>query len=489
MGEISKFYDIQLLILSALCLLALVLDRFYSMSRRKHASEDALAERAESGYGITGTGEALATLTKQYLIVYSIVMGADWLQGPYIYSLYHEQYAYTESTVALLFVVGFVSAALAAPLVGSWADQHGRKRMCLIFCAVYTTACICTQTSFLPALFLGRVVAGFATSILFSAFEAWLISAASAQGLHSSDLSTLMGRATLVNGIVATGAGVASNQLVAFTHSFASPFILSGGLLVVAWLVIRATWTENYGNSPVSSGGEKPSSSAGMTTDRFQIARLGTALRIVRDDTRLLVLGTVQTCFEGSMYLFVFLWVPALQQHSTLTQLPLGFIFSSFMLSMMLGSLLYTFLATRSVDSSILTHAKLSSCVCAVSGFSLAASASIPDERVRFWAFCLFECCVGMYFPVQGMLRSALIADSQRATLGALFRVPLNLLVVGSLLGGVGAVGGEGGRGGVMTACSLMLCGASILVGVVLVGRADKYVAQGNPVAVGVIRE
>ncbi|GAV99776.1 DUF791-domain-containing protein [Lentinula edodes] len=65
----------------------------------------------------------LAKLTRQYLFVYAMVMGADWLQGPYIYSLYREQYKFPERLVALLFVTGFSSGALTAPLVGAWADQ------------------------------------------------------------------------------------------------------------------------------------------------------------------------------------------------------------------------------------------------------------------------------------------------------------------------------------------------------------------------------
>jgi MFS transporter, MFS domain-containing protein family, molybdate-anion transporter len=48
--------------------------------------------------------------------------GADWLQGPYIYSLYHEQYDFPERLVAVLFVTGFISAGIFAPLVGVWAD-------------------------------------------------------------------------------------------------------------------------------------------------------------------------------------------------------------------------------------------------------------------------------------------------------------------------------------------------------------------------------
>ena len=51
------------------------------------------------------------------------IPGADWLQGPYIYSLYREEYGLPERLVALLFVVGYSSGGIAYPLVGSWADQ------------------------------------------------------------------------------------------------------------------------------------------------------------------------------------------------------------------------------------------------------------------------------------------------------------------------------------------------------------------------------
>lgn len=135
----------------------------------------------------------------------------------------------------------------------------------------------------------------------------------------------------------------------------------------------------------------------------------------------LFILGLTQTCFEGSMYLFVFIWVPSLQQVTRYNEtLPFGYIFSSFMVSMMIGSILYTIIVTYSkikgVDSSLTTHAKLSSIVCAVSALALASSISSNSEDVRFFAFCAFEACVGMYYPVQGMLRGTLISNEHRAT-------------------------------------------------------------------------
>ncbi len=174
-------------------------------------------------------------------------------------------------------------------------------------------------------------------------------------------------------------------------------------------------------------------------------------------DPILIVLGLTQTIFEGSMYLFVFIWVPTLQESSlNPASLPLGYIFSAFMVSMMLGSLLYTYITAhwyppststglqkhaRSAsvgspslspqgDSSLVLHAQLSSLVCAASAVTFAACVRVgkgkgeEGEHLKFWAFCLFEACVGMYYPVQGMLRGSLISNEHRATVSLL---PLGL--------------------------------------------------------------
>ncbi|THV04693.1 DUF791-domain-containing protein [Dendrothele bispora CBS 962.96] len=491
---ITNFYERQLVILTALCLLSLALERFISKPRQlpKQSPE----ERLENGTDPRGVN-SLAKLTQQYLVVYALVMGADWLQGPYVYSLYREQYGFPERYVAILFVTGFLSAAVSGPLVGVWADQHGRKRICQAFCITYALTCACLQFPSLPILLLGRILGGISTSILFSAFESWLVSASTNAGLSSSDLSLIFGRATLVNGFVAAGAGIASNKLVASTGTFTSPFIASGILLVLSYFVIKNSWSENFGTTDKNA-----------SADPFQTKRLKQAWRIVRQDPLLLVLGLTQTCFEGSMYLFVFLWVPFLQEASGSSQLPLGYIFSSFMVSMMLGSVLYTFITqtlpsvfsssnsskthpsnngqasngtgatissletTDSANTQSLTlHAKLSSCVCALSALSLAASISVrsaESEQWRFWAFCGFEACVGMYYPVQGMLRGSLISNEHRATLSALFRVPLNIFVVVSLLTGVSSA-----RYAVLTASTIMLSFSAVMTGLVIVDRVD----------------
>ncbi|KAJ3513299.1 hypothetical protein NLJ89_g3030 [Agrocybe chaxingu] len=492
------YYEQMLALLLFICCLALFTDRLVAQRKNRHvmnaSTSDMVSESRKSG-----VSSISAVLMKKYLVVYAIVMGADWLQGPYLFSLYREQYRFEERVVALLFVTGFVSAGVFAPLVGVLADQHGRRQLCLVFCITYTTTCALMTIHSLPVLLFGRLLGGASTSILFSAFESWLISASNSASLPVSDLSTIMGRATLVNGFVAATAGVVSNQLVEVTGgNFVSPFMASGMLLMVGWVVIRATWAENYGTVRAST----------TKRDLFQVKRLGLAWKIVRKDVRLVVLGWTQTCFEGSMYLFVFLWVPLLQESSEIPgNLPLGLIFSSFMVSMMLGSLFYTLIISGASDrteegsskqsqgkdrhsptpppsetskikpsaspqkhpSSLRLHAKLSSIICLASALALSSSILSHSSHFRFLSFCLFEACVGMYYPVQGTLRGMLIANEHRATLSSLFRVPLNVFVVVSLLTGVSAA-----RHTVLSVCAILLLCSSVVTASVIVEQTGE---------------
>ena len=56
---------------------------------------------------------------------------------------------------------------------------------------------------------------------------------------------------------------------------------------------------------------------------------------IVCGSPQLIIIGAMQSLFEGSMYTFVMLWVPAIRSAATdsFTAIPFGLIFSSFMIA------------------------------------------------------------------------------------------------------------------------------------------------------------
>ena len=153
--------------------------------------------------------------------------------------------------------MGFLSAGLTAPYVGTLADKYGRKLLCLAFCATYALSCVTKMFNSIALLSFGRLLGGISTSILFSVFESWMVSTAKHKGMPNSELGALLGRCTLVNGLVASASGLVSDGVVSFTGTYKAPFVASGILLLLAGAAIRKTWSENYGSSDDQSAGEQ----------------------------------------------------------------------------------------------------------------------------------------------------------------------------------------------------------------------------------------
>ena len=117
-----------------------------------------------------------------------------------------------------------------------------------------------------------------------------------------------------------------------------APFLTAVPCLAAALLVITRSWPENFGNSGDSL----------LTMYREGVT-------IILGDSRILKIGLVQATVESSMFIFVYLWTPTLSAVSNnhafasfmkvllqgQSSVPLGIIFSTFMISIMLGSFLF----------------------------------------------------------------------------------------------------------------------------------------------------
>ncbi|KAI5917346.1 hypothetical protein F4810DRAFT_696707, partial [Camillea tinctor] len=145
----------------------------------------------------------------------------------------------------------------------------------------------------------------------------------------------------------------------------------------------------------------------------------------------ILALGFVSTMFEGSMYLFVFFWTPALKsvQKST-RELPYGFIFSSFMAASMAAALTFNIV----MQKRIVRYSRLLVGIMLVANYCFVKLAGPKTEDATFWLFCLFEACVGMYWPCAGYLKGRLVQDDARGKVYGIMRTPLNIFVVVALL-------------------------------------------------------
>merc|ERR1719160_2268052 len=56
------------------------------------------------------------------------------------------------------------------------------------------------------------------------------------------------------------------------------------------------------------------------------------------------------------------------------------------------------------------------------------------DVVIRFFAFLVFEACVGLYFPMIGTLKGDIVPEDMRSTIYNIYRFPLNVAVLLPLL-------------------------------------------------------
>ncbi|CAN1299683.1 Molybdate-anion transporter, partial [Linum perenne] len=250
----------------------------------------AVLEFSKNNKDRVSTSPAFNSFKNNYLVVYSLMMAGDWLQGPYVYYLY-TVYGYGKGDIGQLFIAGFGSSMLFGTIVGSLADKQGRKRAAVTYCITYILSCITKHSPQYKVLMLGRVLGGIATSLLFSAFESWLVAEHFKRNFDQQWLSVTFSKAIFLgNGLVAIVAGLFGNVLVdTLALGPVAPFDAAACFLAIGMAIIISTWPENYGD---------PSENKDLLT-QFK----GAAIAIASDE-KIALLGAIQSLFEGSMYTF-----------------------------------------------------------------------------------------------------------------------------------------------------------------------------------------
>ncbi|KAF0764180.1 hypothetical protein AaE_003109 [Aphanomyces astaci] len=334
---------------------------------------------------------------RKYLCVYWIVMFADWLQGPNMYTLY-QSYG---MDVGALFMIGFTSSAVCSSTVGRLVDTYGRKRACVIVINLLE------HVPNFTVLAVGRVLGGISTALLFSAFESWMVSEHRRQRFPDELLASTFALAAEGNGLVAIVAGVVA-QIAADQYGDIAPFQLAIAATVVAALWIWRFWPSD---SPPVGTQERATSESTTTTPSPTTWTWP-----------VLALGLSYSLFEGAMYVFVFLWVPALQSLSP-DPLPVGLVFASFMLCLAIGGKV-----VRGVPHSSLPL--VLSILCGVAALCMVIPALEWGLAWTLASFLVFEVCVGMYFPITATLRADNFPDATMSTIMTAFRLPTNVIVL-----------------------------------------------------------
>ncbi|CAO2819323.1 unnamed protein product [Amaranthus hypochondriacus] len=399
------------------------MDLFYILVFGALAAVVAALELSKTSKDRINTSSAFNSFKNNYVLVYSLMMAGDWLQGPYVYYLY-TTYGFSKGEIGQLFIAGFGSSMLFGTIVGSLADKQGRKRACVTYCLTYILSCITKHSPQYKILMIGRILGGIATSLLFSAFESWLVAEHNKKGFEQQWLSVTFSKAIFLgNGLVAILAGLLGNLLVhTFGFGAVAPFDAASCFLAIGMVIILTSWGENFGDA---------------SDNKDLLTQFKTAAVAIASDEKIALLGAIQSLFEGSMYTFVFLWTPALSPNDE--DIPHGFIFATFMLASMLGSSFASRLLARSakVESYmqiVFTVSSASLMLPIVTSF-LVAPSGVRGGGITFsgciqlLGFCVFEACVGIFWPSIMKMRSQYIPEEARSTIMNFFRIPLNIFV------------------------------------------------------------
>ena len=105
---------------------------------------------------------------------------------------------------------GFASSAIFGTFLGIYVDKYGRRWGCIVFCVLEIIINLLEHVNNFPLLLLGRVMGGLTTSLLFSAFESWMVTEHRRRGFPEELLSTTFSLGAAGNGVMAIGAGLAA---------------------------------------------------------------------------------------------------------------------------------------------------------------------------------------------------------------------------------------------------------------------------------------
>lgn len=295
------------------------------------------SERGTSTQAVATTEFRLFQL--QYLGVYLTIMLADWLQGTNMYTLYSVRArsallsyniivpltlmdGYTTLSylrhlllqsygvnVGTLFLTGFLSSAVFGTFLGMYVDSYGRRLGCIVFCVLEVVINLLEHVPNMPTLMVGRVLGGMSTSLLFTAFESWMVSEHRKRGFDESLLASTFSIASWGNGFSAILAGFLA-QIAADVAGDIGPFQLAI-VLTVLTLVPILFWRENYGTSSTNSEeaqmcsiDDKGTVTCGIDADSSLLASMRASVDHILQHPAVLFLGLSQACFEGAVYTF-----------------------------------------------------------------------------------------------------------------------------------------------------------------------------------------
>ena len=357
------------------------------------------------------------SLKSRYLIAFVITRSAMWAKAPYLYTLFMTVHKFSMAEIGILYFVDAVAALIFGPITGQLADKYGRR----LFCHCYNFSIILNlllrmQGSRILA-YLAQVVTGFGAGLISTTFEAWVVSESEKdfEG-YKKEAERFRKNLFVKSNVYDAAVSIITSIVCAFIYSYLgiyAPFWISIFLSFAASIVIAVLWDENELQLKKSEDTKEQLKNAMKEFNKMEVLCIG------------LIEGIAMACLN----IYLFSWTPILKQ-STPGGMNVGFIFTSMVLTMIVGTKSYEVLI---VNLHFDYYMSIAGCLF-FQGLLLFLVYYVDSFLARMIFLALFNGLTGFYNPLNSIVKSNILVEKYRALLMNLFRVPLNTYVIIVLL-------------------------------------------------------
>jgi len=346
-----------------------------------------------------------------FIHVYLIALGSEWLQSCYLFVLLHKSYGFRSTEIAGMFIFGLLACQISG-LIWDLLDFGSRKSRCFLCLALQIVSCLLmvqvSGTSY-HTFVVARLISGVASSILQGSFEQWMHDSHYSNGFPDDwlkqtfiQLSFSTARLAIAVGVI----GEVSMEMLGYKGPFVAALILSLSGLVL----LHVVWKPDQRHAAF---GVPPAQAC---------VNLSSSRKAICTNPKTLWVVAVQSCFEAVIYIFSFQWTPTLNATLPHTEgtAPYGFIYSMFLISIMMGSFSFRILTNapkpgKSGDEPRFTPEAL--CTWAFRGAVVALFflAVFHVQYLVVVSCVLFQFCVGMFFPSMGNIRGKYVPPDTQA--------------------------------------------------------------------------
>ena len=358
-----------------------------------------------------------SSLKERYLIAFVLTRSAMWAKAPYLYTLFMTVHKFTFAEIGILYLVDAIAALILGPITGQLADKYGRKMFCHCYNISIIINLLLRMEGSRPLAYLAQVVTGFGAGLISTTFEAWVVSESErAFENYNREAERFKKNLFTKSNVYDAATSIITSILLAFVYSYYgiyAPFWISIFLSLAATIYIHFAWEENE---------------LQIKKKESVLSQLGGAMNEFRK-IEVLCIGIIEGIAMACLNIFLFSWTPILKQ-STPGGMNVGFIFTSMVLTMIVGTKSYEVLI---VNLHFDYYMSISGCLF-LQGLLLFLTYRIDSFLVRMIFLSLFNGLTGFYNPLNSIVKSNILEEKYRALLMNLFRVPLNIYVIVVLL-------------------------------------------------------